>query len=94
MMQPAFAPSIVIAGAFFAGFVFGFAYFVVLRRTIDLYIAGRGRLVPALLTLGRLGALTLFLVITARNGALPLLASFIGFLMARAVALRVARKAT
>ena len=94
MMQPAFAPSIATAGAFFAGFVFGFAYFVVLRRTIDLYIAERGRLVPALLTLGRLAAVTLFLVITARNGALPLLASFIGFLMARAVALRVAPTAT
>ena len=94
MMQPAFAPSIATAGAFFAGFVFGFAYFVVLRRTIDLYIAGRGRLVPSLLTFGRLAAVTLFLMITARNGALPLLASFIGFLMARTMALRVVRKET
>jgi hypothetical protein len=94
MMQPASAPSIATAGVFFAGFSFGLAYFVVLRRTIDLYIAGRGRLVPSLLTLGRLAAVTLFLMITARNGVLPLLASFIGFLMARAVALRAARKAT
>ena len=83
-----FAPGTAAAAALLAGFAFGLAYFVVLRQTVELYAAGHGRLVPAVLTLGRLAAAVLFLAVAASIGALPLLASFIGFLLARAVALR------
>ena len=86
------APSLFLTALFaFAGLAFGFCYFAVLRRTADLY--GRGRLVPAALTLGRLGAAILFFSLASRNGALPLLTGFLGFLLARGLALRAARRA-
>jgi len=86
-------PGIAAAVAFLAGLAFGFGYFAALRRTVDLYAAGRGRLVPTVLTLGRLAAAILFLAVAARSGALPLLASFMGFLLVRTLALRVVRRA-
>ena len=88
MTMSPFAPGATAAVGFFAGLAFGVAYFVLLRQTVELYAAGHGRLVPAVLTLGRLAAAALFLAGAASIGALPLLASFIGFLLARAVALR------
>jgi len=75
------------------GFLFGLAYFTALRRTIDLFTGGRGRLFPAALTLGRLTGVILFLGLAARVGALPLLTGFLGFLLARGLALRTARRA-
>jgi hypothetical protein len=75
-----------------AGFVFGFAYFAAVQRTALLFAAGRGWLAPVALTVGRIGAAVLFLTLAARLGAAPLLAGFAGFLLARAVALRVARR--
>ena len=93
MMLPAFSLVILAALTFVAGLALGFGYFAVLRRTIDLYVAGQGRLVPALLTLGRVAAAVLFLAFAARNGPLPLVMSFIGFLLARAGVLRAARRA-
>ncbi len=48
------------------------------------------RLVPALLTLGRFAAAAGFLGVAASSGALPLLTGFLGFLLARAAALRAA----
>ena len=47
MTMPIFAPGFAAATALLAGLAFGFAYFAVLRRTVDLYAAGHGRLVPA-----------------------------------------------
>lgn len=93
MMMPVFAPGFVAALAFLAGLAFGFAYFAVLRRTVDLYSAGHGLLMPAILTLLRPAAAILFLGVAARLGALPLLISFMGFLLARAMSLRVVRRA-
>lgn len=75
-----------------AGFVFGLAYFAAVQRTALLFAAGRGWLAPVALTVGRIGAAVLFLTLAARLGAAPLLAGFAGFLLARAVALRVARR--
>ena len=75
-----------------AGFVFGLAYFAAVQRTALLFAAGRGWLAPVALTVGRIGAAVLFLALAARLGAAPLLAGFAGFLLARAVALRVARR--
>ena len=86
-------PALTLAAAMAAGgFVLGLGYFAVLRRTADLYGAGRSRLEPAMLTLGRIAAIVVFLVLAARLGALPLLAAFLGFLVARAAVLRTMKK--
>ena len=71
-----------------AGLVFGLGYFAALRQTVNLYGSGRGRLGPVVLTLGRIAGATIFLILAARFGALLLLAAFLGFLMARGLALR------
>jgi hypothetical protein len=89
MTIPIAAPTV----AFLAGLAFGFAYFAVLRRTVDLYAAGHGLFVPAVLTLGRFATAILFLGIAARIGALPLLSAFVGFLVARTFALLFVQRA-
>jgi hypothetical protein len=91
MTISAFAPGPAAAAALLAGFAFGLAYFIMLRRTVDLFATGRSRLMPAVLTVGRLGAAILFLAIATKSGALPLLGGFMGFLLARAAALRALR---
>jgi hypothetical protein len=73
-----------------AGFGFGLGYFAALRRTVEFYGAGRASLVPIALTLGRIAAAIVFFSLAARFGALPLLAAFLGFLLARSLALRAA----
>jgi hypothetical protein len=75
-----------------AGLVFGLGYFAALRQTVNLYGSGRGRLGPVVLTLGRIAGATIFLILAARFGALLLLAAFLGFLVARAFALRALRR--
>ena len=77
--------------AAFAGVVVGLVHFAALWRSIELYSAGRGQLAAAL-TLGRIAGTIVFLGLAARFGALPLLSSFLGFLLARTLALRVARR--
>jgi hypothetical protein len=89
MTMPIFTSGLAAATALLGGLAFGCAYFAVLRRAVDLYAAGDGLLIPAVLTLGRLAAAILFLGVAARIGALPLLSSFMGFLLGRALALRV-----
>jgi hypothetical protein len=82
MIAPALIPGIAVVASFvFTGLAFGLAYFAVLRRTVDLHSAGHGRFA------------ILFLGVAARVGTLPLLSSFIGFLLARALALRAVRGA-
>jgi hypothetical protein len=89
-----FAPSVAAAGIFaIAGLGFGLAYFAALRRSLDCYTAGQGGLKPAALTFGRFAAAVLFFAFMARMGAAPLLMAFIGFLLARAFALRAVRRA-
>ena len=78
----------------FAGFVFGLAYFATLKRSVALLSTGRGWFGPVALTLGRIGAAVGFLFIAAKLGAAPLLAAFLGFLLARTTALRAARRAS
>lgn len=73
------------------GLVFGLAYFMVLRLSAVLYGAGR-RLAPSALTLGRIVGAILFLGPVAQLGSLPLLSAFLGFLLARTVVLRTARR--
>lgn len=85
----------VLSAAFgLAGFVFGLLYFAAVQRTTSLFAAGRGWLVPVALTIARIAAAATFLALAARLGAAPLLAAFAGFLLARAAALRAARKAS
>jgi len=74
------------------GFVFSLAYFALLRRTAILFTAGRGLILPAALTLGRLAAVTFILGVAAKLGAAPLLATFLGFLLARAVSLHAVNR--
>jgi hypothetical protein len=79
-------------GMALAGVAFGIVYFTALRRSVSLYCEGRGRLGPVALTLGRLAAAALLLGLAAGLGAVPLLASFLGFFAARVIALRAISK--
>ena len=75
-----------------SGFVFGLVYFAALERSIVLFLSKRGWLGPLAFTLGRMTAAVFFLGLTAKLGALFLLAAFLGFLLARTVSLRTARR--
>ncbi|MCZ4331153.1 ATP synthase subunit I [Castellaniella denitrificans] len=75
-----------------AGLLFGLLYFAALKRSVALLVDGKGWFVPLALTLGRLGAAVVFLLIAAKLGAVPLLGGFAGFLMARALVLRAQRR--
>jgi hypothetical protein len=83
-------PALLMAGA---GFAFGLLYFRTLRLSVTLFASGRGWLGPLALTAGRLGAALAFLAMAAKLGAAALLAAFAAFLLARALALRAARRA-
>jgi F1F0 ATPase subunit 2 len=76
-----------------AGIVLGLAYFAALRWTVSLYSNGRSRLGPAVLTVSRLAGMAIALASAARLGALPLLATFLGFLLARALSMHMVRRA-
>jgi hypothetical protein len=76
-----------------AGTAFGLAYFTALRRTVGLYRGNNdGALAPVAFTLGRIAGAVIFLALAARLGAEPLIGAFLGFLVARAIALRLARR--
>ena len=77
-----------------AGFVFGLLYFAAVERTALLLAARKGLIGPISLTLGRVAAATLFLALAAQFGDASLLSAFLGFLLARAVALRKAGRAS
>ncbi len=81
------------SAAALAGLVLGSAYFAAMRWTVELLCAGRGRLLPAALTLGRVAAAVLVLALAATLGIVPLAGISTGFLLARAAALRCARRA-
>lgn len=86
--------SVLAVSACAAGFAVGLAYFAALKRTVNLFGSGGGRLVAAALSIGRLVGMAGFLGLTAMLGAVPLLAAFLGFLAARAVAVRAVRRAS
>jgi hypothetical protein len=83
-----------VAAMAFAGLAPGLANFAAVRRSFTLFGAGRGWLWPTLLNLGRIAAAALALVFTARLGAAAFLATCLGFLAARALALRPVRRAS
>lgn len=71
-----------------AGIAAGLIYFAALRRSVAALTCGNGWFVPAILTMARLGGLVIALGIAAKLGAMPLLAAFVGFLIARGIAFR------
>ena len=71
-----------------AGLTFGWVYFASLKRSVSLFVGGKGWLGPLVLTLRRIGAAVAFLFVAAKLGAAPLLSASVGFLMARALVLR------
>ena len=78
-----------------AGVLLGRCYFRMLRFAVERYASGRSSAPQAaVLALGRILCATALFAAAARLGALPLLAAFAGFLVARTAALRAARKAS
>lgn len=75
------------------GLAFGWGYFAALRRGIDAYAAQRAVFKSLLWMLARLAAAALFFACAVRWGAWPLVAAFLGFLAARQIAVRAARRA-
>lgn len=74
-----------------AGLILGLAYFETLKRTVTALTSGTVWRVAVPLTLLRVAAIALALAAAARYGATPLLAAFAGFLVARAIAVHLAR---
>ena len=85
---------LIAAAALLGGLGFGLVYFAGLRRAVAAYVGDRGWQGPVTFTLARLGAAILVFGLAAKLGALALLATFLGFLAARAGALRGARERT
>jgi F1F0 ATPase subunit 2 len=79
--------------AILAGLLVGVAYFAALRWAVGLYVAGEGWFGPVALTLGRFLGIAAFLAVAVRFGATALLAGSLGFLIARAIMVRAARRA-
>jgi N-ATPase, AtpR subunit len=82
----------ILAGS--AGFAFGLLYFATLKRSIAVFAGGRGLLAALGLTLARFAAAVVFLGLAAQFGAAVLLAALVGFLLARTLALRSARRSS
>jgi hypothetical protein len=76
------------------GILLGLAYFRAVRLSAELFARGRRVALAITLTLGRLLLLGGLLVLIVRQGALPLLAFALGFLVARALAMRRVRAIT
>jgi hypothetical protein len=77
-----------------AGMAFGRAYFATLRRGVAAYAAGGAVRGCVGWLLARLIAAALFFAFAVHWGAWPLLAAFLGFLAARWIAVRAARRVT
>lgn len=81
-----------VAALALAGLVFGLGYFRLVRWSVSQFSNGGHWLAPTVLTLGRIAAAVGLLALAAQLGAGPLLGAFIGFLLARTIALRGARR--
>jgi hypothetical protein len=76
------------------GLLFGIVHFAALRRNVELYTGDGSGFAAAALTLGRVAGAVVLFGLAAKLGALPLLSAFLGFLLARWLALRAARRTT
>ncbi len=94
-MTPSFldAPTILLPAATVGGIVFGWCYFEALRRSVAAYASSARRARGVALAAGRVLCAAAFFTMAARLGALPLLLALAGFLAARSLALRAARRA-
>lgn len=81
-----------VAALALAGLVFGLGYFRLVRWSVSQFTSGGRWLAPTVLTLGRIAAAVGLLALAAQQGAGPLLGAFIGFLLARTIALHRARR--
>jgi F1F0 ATPase subunit 2 len=70
------------------GALLGAGYFVTLRLNVERYLLGRSLGPAVALHLGRLLLAGVGFAVVAKAGAVPLLGALIGFLLARALALR------
>lgn len=77
-----------------AGLVFGWGYFAALRRGITAYVGQDQPWRAVAWALVRLAAAVLFFGFAVCWGTWPLLAAFLGFLTARQIAVRTARRAS
>lgn len=73
------------------GALIGAGYFATLKLNVERYLSDRALGPTIALHLGRLLLAGLGFALIAPGGAVPLLGSLLGFLLARAVALRLAR---
>jgi hypothetical protein len=80
------------AAMLLGGAGFGLLYFMVLRCAVDAAAAARGWAGPVPLTALRLVGATIVFGLAVQLGAVALLACFLGFLAARTIALRSARR--
>ena len=85
------ASSILVLTMAAAGFALGIGYFAALRATVKALAAQDWRGLAVVLTLGRLSVAVVGFALAAGLGAPALLATFIGFLLARFAALRLAK---
>jgi N-ATPase, AtpR subunit len=89
-MLASLLPAIALLAA--AGFVLGIAYFASLRAGVRHALARHAWWQYPLLALTRIAAVALFFAFTVRWGVPALLAAFAGFLAARQLAVRAARR--
>ncbi|MBI1179278.1 MAG: hypothetical protein GC201_01890 [Alphaproteobacteria bacterium] len=82
------ALAVVMAGA---GALLGMVYFRALRRTADAVVDG-GWSRAVVFTVARIALAVALFAAAARFGPVPLLAAFAGFLAARVLAVRMARR--
>jgi F1F0 ATPase subunit 2 len=89
-MSTASLPEILGQGALFAllGVLIGAGYFAVLKLNVQRYLSDRPFGPTIALHLGRLLLAGVGFALIAPAGAVPLLGGLLGFLLARAVALR------
>ena len=86
---------VLLAALAASGVLLGRCYFAMLRWSAARYATGRLSAARGLLlALARIVCAAAFFALTARLGALTLLAAFLGFIAARAWALRNAREST
>lgn len=74
------------------GLAFGLIYFATLRWTTEALGTGKGRQRAIVLSVGRVAAAVALFAGAVQLGAAALLATFAGFLLARAVMVRRARR--
>jgi hypothetical protein len=86
-------PAVIAALCGGGGIVLGLLYFAALRRSVAIFTDGGGWFAPAALTLLRIAGIVIALGVAAKLGAIPVLAVFLGFLIARGISLRLAREA-